>query len=280
MQEIMVNCPDPIGWSQQQIDQLACIDPAIHSIRGEPPPFNGRFRAAIFVVPDENTEIVAKINAEVLKRRIISAFSEAETIQPGDTSRLIIHLAGTVLLILIAIFLEISRIEPAVKFGGWFLLAILFGILSASLQRRRASLVRKGSDVWCKVTLEPREAANGTSKVVEFDRQFACDTCSGSGARPGSRAEKCPRCRGRGKNDHISGVSYLRTLCPSCRGSGRVIREVCPSCQGQRYVPRHVSRKVEIPPNVSMLCLSGDGEPSTSGGPPGDCYCEICVKGI
>ena len=60
-----------------------------------------------------------------------------------------------------------------------------------------------------------------------------------------------------------------------------MIREACPSCRGNGYVPRHVSRKIEIPPGVdsgTQLRLSGEGEPSTSGGPPGDCYCVIHVK--
>ena len=156
----------------------------------------------------------------------------------------------------------------------------LFGELFGG-GRGRGHRARRGGDVQCEVTLDLLEAAKGASKVVEFDRHSTCDTCGGSGAKPGTRPERCPYCGGNGRVVQASGFFSLQTPCPSCRGSGRVIREVCPSCRGNGYVPRRVSRKVEIPPGVdngTQLRLSGEGEPSTSGGPPGDCYCAIHVK--
>ena len=122
----------------------------------------------------------------------------------------------------------------------------LFGDLFGG-GRGRGRRARKGGDVQCEVTLDLFEAANGASKVVEFDRHSACETCSGSGAKPGTRPEKCPYCGGSGRVVQASGFFSLQTPCPSCRGSGRVIREACPSCRGNGYVPRRVSRKVEIP---------------------------------
>src|SRR5271157_2645243 len=156
----------------------------------------------------------------------------------------------------------------------------LFGDLFGGGRSRR-SRPRKGGDVQCEVTPELIEAANGSSKVVEFDRHSACETCGGSGAKAGTRPEKCPYCGGSGRVVQASGFFSLQTSCPSCRGSGRVIREACPSCRGNGYVPRRVSRKVEIPPGVdngTQLRLSSEGEPSPSGGPPGDCYCVIHIK--
>ena len=147
--------------------------------------------------------------------------------------------------------------------------------------RGRGRRPRKGADVQCEVTLDLVEAANGASTVVEFDRHTACETCSGSGAKPGTKPEKCPYCGGTGRVVQSSGFFSLQTSCPSCRGSGRVIREVCASCRGNGFLPRKVSRKVDIPPGVdngTQLRLSSEGEPSPSGGPPGDCYCVIHVK--
>jgi molecular chaperone DnaJ len=155
----------------------------------------------------------------------------------------------------------------------------LFGDLFGGGRGRRRG--RRGADVHCQVTLELSEAASGVSKVVEFDRRATCDTCGGSGARPGTKPEKCAYCGGSGRVVQSSGFFSLQTPCPSCRGAGRVIREACTACRGAGAVPRRVGRKVDIPAGVdngTQLRLGGEGEPSPSGGPPGDCYCEIHVK--
>ncbi len=147
--------------------------------------------------------------------------------------------------------------------------------------RGRGRRSRKGGDVQCQVALDLIEAANGASKVVQFDRHILCETCHGSGARPGSKPEKCPYCGGNGRVVQASGFFSMQTACPSCRGSGKVIRDPCSGCRGHGYVPKRVSRQVDIPPGVdtgTQLRLSGEGEPSTSGGPAGDCYCSIQVS--
>jgi molecular chaperone DnaJ len=141
--------------------------------------------------------------------------------------------------------------------------------------------VRRGADVQCEVVLELREAASGASKSAEFERHVVCETCRGSGAKPGTRPEKCSYCGGSGRVVQASGFFSVQTPCPACHGSGRVIREHCTGCRGQGYVLRRVGRKIEIPPgvdNATRLRLSGEGEPSPAGGPPGDCYCIIRVK--
>jgi molecular chaperone DnaJ len=145
---------------------------------------------------------------------------------------------------------------------------------------RRGQRARRGGDIHCEVTLDLLEAAHGTSKAVQFDRHHACETCGGSGAKPGTRPEKCSYCGGTGRVVQSSGFFSLQTTCPSCRGAGRVVREACPACRGNAYIQGRVTRKVDIPPGVdtgTQLRLSGEGEPSPSGGPPGDCYCVIRV---
>jgi molecular chaperone DnaJ len=141
--------------------------------------------------------------------------------------------------------------------------------------------VRKGADVQCEIVLDLQEAASGVSKPIEFERHAACDTCRGSGAKPGTRPEKCSYCGGSGRVVQASGFFSLQTPCPACHGSGRVVREHCPGCRGQGYLLRRVGRKIDIPPGVdngTRLRISGEGEPSPAGGPPGDCYCIIRVK--
>jgi molecular chaperone DnaJ len=161
-------------------------------------------------------------------------------------------------------------------FGDFFgegILGDLFG--------GRGRRVRKGADIQCELVLELREAATGVSKSIEFERHTPCETCSGSGAKPGTRPEKCTYCGGSGRVVQASGFFSLQTPCPACRGSGRVVREHCGGCRGQGYLLRRVGRKIDIPPGVdtgTRLRISGEGEPNPTGGPPGDCYCIIRVK--
>ncbi|MGA2621354.1 MAG: molecular chaperone DnaJ [Thermoguttaceae bacterium] len=153
----------------------------------------------------------------------------------------------------------------------------LFGDMFGGGRGRRA---RKGADLHCEVALDLLEAAHGTAKVVQFERHQPCEICGGSGAKPGTQPETCSYCGGSGRVVQRSGFFSLQTPCPSCRGNGRVIRQACPGCRGTAFVRRRVTRKVDIPPGVdegNQLRLPGEGEPSTSGGPCGDCYCVIRV---
>ena len=111
-------------------------------------------------------------------------------------------------------------------------------------------------------------------------RHAACETCGGSGAKPGTQPETCRYCGGRGRVVQSSGIFSLQTTCPACHGSGQVIRDACGGCRGAGYVQKKVTRKVDIPAGVddrTRLRLQGEGEPSPNGGPPGDCYCFIHV---
>ncbi len=144
----------------------------------------------------------------------------------------------------------------------------------------RGARAHRGADIQCEVKLDLFEAARGTSKVIRFVRHVACETCHGSGAKPGSRPEVCRYCGGKGRVVHSSGIFAMQSTCPSCHGSGQMIREACGTCRGQGFVQKKFTRKVEIPAGVddgNRLRLSGEGEPSPQGGPPGDCYCVIHV---
>jgi len=147
-------------------------------------------------------------------------------------------------------------------------------------QGRRAR-VRKGADIRCEVTLDLFEAARGAVKIVRFPRHVACETCGGSGAKPGTQPEPCGYCGGRGRVVQSSGIFSMQSTCPACHGNGHVIKEACRDCRGQGYVQKKITRKVDIPAGVdnqTRLRLQGEGEPSPHGGPHGDCYCFIHVS--
>ncbi len=173
-------------------------------------------------------------------------------------------------------FTDVNEIFEA--FGDIFGDSV-FGDLFGRGGRRRSG-VHRGADVKCQVTLDLIEAARGASKTVRFERHAVCATCQGSGAKPGSKPEKCRYCGGRGQVVQSSGFFRMQTTCPSCRGAGSVIKEPCAACRAQGVVLERVAREIRIPAGVDndmRLRIEGEGEPSPNGGPRGDCYCFVRV---
>lgn len=145
-------------------------------------------------------------------------------------------------------------------------------------RRRR---VHKGADIRCEVEIDLAEAAKGTRRPIEFTRHSRCETCQGSGSRPGAAPQHCNRCGGRGRVVQSAGILRVQTTCPSCQGAGSVISDPCPQCSGQRFRQVRVRLEAHIPPGVDdgmHIALRGEGEPSPDGGPPGDCYCRVVVR--
>ncbi len=144
--------------------------------------------------------------------------------------------------------------------------------------RRRPS---KGGDVRCDLTLDLLEAARGVTKTIEFQRHEACDECSGSGAKKGTSRTTCTYCAGRGQVVQSTGIFRMQTTCPSCQGVGSVVKEPCAKCRGAAFVLKKVKREIQIPAGIDdqmRIRIAGEGEPSPTGGPRGDCYCFITVK--
>jgi molecular chaperone DnaJ len=161
-------------------------------------------------------------------------------------------------------------------FGGG-----LFGDLFGGGRRRGGRRTHKGADVGCEVRVDLLEAALGCTKTVEFQRHEFCETCRGSGAKPGTRPETCHYCGGRGQVIQSSGLFRVQTTCPACRGAGTVVKHACPTCSGDGAVLHTVRREVTIPPGIDdrmRVRLAGEGEPSPNGGPRGDCYCLVHVS--
>jgi len=172
-------------------------------------------------------------------------------------------------------FRDISDIFDAFGdiFGGG-----LFGDFFGEGRRRR---VRRGANVRSDITLDLFEAAKGCTKSIRFQRHEPCAPCKGTGAKPGTRPEPCGYCGGKGRVFQSTGIFAVQSTCPSCRGSGTVIKEPCVSCRGTGFLLKDVVHEIRIPAGVddqTRLRLQGEGEPGPNGGPPGDCYCVITVK--
>jgi len=157
----------------------------------------------------------------------------------------------------------------------------IFSEMFGGPRRGGGRRVRRGSDIRVDVTLELEEAARGVTKTVEFPRSKPCETCKGSGNRPGSQRAVCRRCGGHGQIVQSAGILRVQTTCPTCQGAGAVITDPCGDCRGRGYVQERAKLDVTIPAGVDTgmrVRLSGYGEPSPDGGPPGDCYCFVTVR--
>jgi len=147
--------------------------------------------------------------------------------------------------------------------------------------RRRGRRVAKGADVRTKVRLDLMEAARGCEKNVRFRRHEKCTDCKGNGAKPGTQKRACEYCGGHGQVVQSSGIFRMQTTCPACHGEGMIISDPCNICRGDGFMPKQVETTVQIPAGVDTgmkVRMTGQGEPSANGGPPGDCYCFIEVK--
>ena len=142
---------------------------------------------------------------------------------------------------------------------------------------------QRGFDLETQVELSLAEVATGAEKTIEFEKQDLCETCKGSGAKPGSSPVVCPQCGGQGRvaQQGFGGMFRMVTTCPNCRGRGSVVRDHCLSCQGSgRQLKKRVVT-VRIPAGVhegQAVRIAGEGEPGEQGAPPGDLHCYIAIK--
>ncbi|MEC9092792.1 MAG: molecular chaperone DnaJ [Planctomycetota bacterium] len=141
--------------------------------------------------------------------------------------------------------------------------------------------VRKGADVRVDVTLTLEEAATGIDHTFEVPRSEKCNTCEGSGCKPGTKPSMCVTCGGLGQVVQSHGILRVQTTCPECRGEGKHVDEPCADCRGAGFIKKKVDIEVSIPAGVddeTRVRIPGQGEPSPDGGPPGHCYCFVSVR--
>lgn len=145
----------------------------------------------------------------------------------------------------------------------------------------RRSNARQGKSLRYDLELTLEEAYEGKEEEIFFHKLASCQTCEGSGARPGSSPKTCETCQGRGQVVRSQGFFQIATTCPACHGQGEIISDPCPDCRGGGKVRVEKSLNVKIPAGVdtgSQLRLRGEGEAGESGGPPGDLFVVIHVK--
>ncbi len=147
--------------------------------------------------------------------------------------------------------------------------------------RRGRSQVYRGADLRYQLEITLEEAAHGTTKTLRIPTTETCDTCHGTGARPGTQPRVCPTCGGVGQVRMQQGFFSIQQTCPECHGSGSIVADPCPDCGGAGRVRRTRTLEVKIPAGIDTgmrLRQSGYGEAGINGGPPGDLYVEIRIK--
>jgi molecular chaperone DnaJ len=147
--------------------------------------------------------------------------------------------------------------------------------------RRRRGGPQRGADLRYDLEITFDEAAKGTETTIQIPREEACETCSGSGASPGTKAETCTQCRGTGQLRYQQGFLTVARPCGTCRGTGKTIAKPCQSCRGAGRVGRERSLTVKIPAGIATgqrLRLYNEGEHGSAGGPSGDLYVVVIVQ--
>ncbi len=155
----------------------------------------------------------------------------------------------------------------------------IFGFESGGSRSRTAA--RQGADLRYDLKLSFMDAAFGISPEIEIERLEGCDTCGGSGAKPGTQPSICPTCRGVGQVTKSSGFFSISSTCPQCHGAGQIIEYPCKACRGTGKTKLRKSIQLKIPPGVetgSRLRLRGEGEEGTFGGPRGDLYVFMYIE--
>ena len=156
----------------------------------------------------------------------------------------------------------------------------LFGGGGGRGGQRRRSGGRAGADLRTQVDISFEEAAKGAEKVITVPRAVSCETCSGTGAKPGTKPETCGQCNGRGEMTFQQGFFAISRPCPKCNGAGQTIPHPCGTCRGTGQTQKRSQIAIKIPGGVDTgqrLKLSGEGEAGERGGPAGDLYVVINV---
>ena len=146
--------------------------------------------------------------------------------------------------------------------------------------RRSRRSNNRGSDLRYDLTISLEEAYTGKKQDIKFSTSEKCNTCSGSGSKPGHEAGACSMCGGHGQVRSSQGFFTVQQTCPQCAGSGEEITNPCNSCNGQGKKQASKRLSVTIPKGVddgTRIRLSGKGEAGSRGASNGDLYLFINV---
>ena len=159
----------------------------------------------------------------------------------------------------------------------------IFGGVFGEQQRRSQAgrQVFRGGDLSYAMEVTLEEAAAGKEAQIRVPSWDDCTTCKGSGAKPGTKVATCTTCHGHGQVQMRQGFFSVQQTCPQCKGTGKLIPEPCVACHGVGKTKNNKTLEVKIPAGIDdgmRIRSTGNGEPGTNGGPPGDLYIEIRVK--
>ena len=142
----------------------------------------------------------------------------------------------------------------------------------------------KGANLRTSVRITFEEAVFGVDKEIELNLKDTCNTCHGSGAKPGTNPETCPKCGGKGQvvytTQSLFGMVRNVQTCPDCQGTGKIVKEKCADCHGTGYISNKKKIQVTIPAGIDngqSVRIRDKGEPGVNGGPRGDLLVEVVV---
>ena len=157
----------------------------------------------------------------------------------------------------------------------------VFGDIFGGGRRGGRQQVFRGADLRYDLELDLEQAVFGHSADIEFTTLAECESCTGSGAAPGSKPVTCDTCNGAGQVRMQQGFFAVQQTCPRCKGRGQIVSQPCDSCLGQGRLRKKKTLNVKVPQGVDngdRIRLTGEGEAGRNGGPPGDLYVEIRVR--
>jgi len=147
--------------------------------------------------------------------------------------------------------------------------------------RRERSSATRGSDLRYNLEISLEEAFEGQTVDIDVPSMVGCDTCEGSGAKPGTGFSSCGTCQGHGKVRAAQGFFTIERTCPQCHGRGETMDQPCTDCSGQGRRQESRSLSVDVPEGIedgTRIRLSGEGEAGMRGGPTGDLYIFVSIK--
>ncbi|CAM5779457.1 molecular chaperone DnaJ [Castellaniella caeni] len=160
----------------------------------------------------------------------------------------------------------------------------IFGEIFGGAAGRRGGggpQVYRGADLKYNLEISLEQAANGFDTEIRIPSWETCDTCHGSGAKPGTKPHTCHTCGGSGAVRMQQGFFSVQQTCPTCHGSGKEISNPCAECDGVGRIRKNKTLQVKIPAGIDdgmRIRSSGNGEPGVNGGPAGDLFVEIRIK--
>lgn len=177
---------------------------------------------------------------------------------------------------------DFSGFEGMGGFGQGFDFSDIFSEFFRGEERRGP---QKGEDIQIDVELSLRDVLTDTRKDINIVRFVECSRCNGAGAEPGASLKECPTCDGAGVVKEIRrtflGAISRSSVCPQCRGRGKIPEKACNVCGGDGRVRETSEFEIAIGAGVDhrqMLKIKGEGNASPFGGPHGDLYIRVFVK--